>query len=86
MKTFPYHYAALAIVVTLLTTLLPSRFALPSTYTAALVLILGIATVVLITWRNALPTDTVAQLLQRTENPDASGTTRTPGRSSTRRS
>ena len=86
MKTFPYHYAALALVLTLLAVFLPSRFALPSTYTAALVLIFGIAAVALFTWRNALPTDTVAQLIQRTENAEGQATTRTPGQRSVRNS
>lgn len=85
MKTFPYHYAALALIVTLLAVLLP-RFAVPSTYTAAIVLILGIGTVVLITWRNALPTETVAQLIQRTEDTDGPSGARARARNAARHS
>ena len=70
MKTFPLHYAALLILMLIVPVLLPAPDALPSTYAAALAVIGGIATVTLMTWRDALPTDTVAQLLQRTESGD----------------
>jgi hypothetical protein len=41
---------------------------LPSTYVALLGLLIGAGTVTLLTWRSALPTDTVGQLLHRTEH------------------
>ena len=47
---------------------LPLPVAFPSTYAVILALVVGAGTVTLLSWRNALPTDTVAQLLHRTEN------------------
>lgn len=67
MKTFPLHYCALLLLMLLVPVLVPAPDAFPSTYLAVLAIVGGIAAVTLMTWRNALPTDTVAQLIQRTE-------------------
>jgi hypothetical protein len=48
--------------------LLPDASA--STYIAMLGVILGALAVILISWRNALPTDSIGLVLQRTESHD----------------
>lgn len=69
MNSFPLRYAVIALIVTVAAAMwvLPVPHAVPSTYAAAVALVIGTLLVVAVTWRNALPTDTVGQLLQRTE-------------------
>jgi hypothetical protein len=69
MKAISLQYITIGLVLTgiVAASSLSGLNARPSTYTAVLGLMLGAATVTLISWRNALPTDTIAQLLQRTE-------------------
>ena len=54
---------------------LAAPVAYPSTYAATLVVLVAAGIVTWFTWRNALPTDTVAHVLYQTEN-DASKRTR----------
>ena len=78
MKSFPLSYAAIALVIALAAGvwLVPIPDAIPSTYAAALAVTVGAALVILMAWRNARPTDTVGQLLQRTESDDRAGRAR----------
>jgi Ca2+/Na+ antiporter len=73
MKTLAIRYAVIAFFLTLVASVfvVPVPGAIPSTYAAGLALLLGAISVTLMAWRNALPTDTVAQLLYRTESDDA---------------
>jgi hypothetical protein len=78
LKPFPLHYAAIGLFITALASAstLSGLDALPSTYMAVVGLMLGVVSVILMSWRNALPTDTVGQLLQRTEANERPGRTR----------
>lgn len=75
MKLFRLHYIALGFIFTAVfcAWLSWGSSAVASTYAAMLALVAGIAAVTIISWRNAQATDTVGQLLQRTE---ADGTAR----------
>jgi hypothetical protein len=71
MKSFPPQYIAIGLIITAsIAALLVTRGsdAVLSTYAATGALALGIMSVIWFSWRNALPTDTVAQLLNRTED------------------
>jgi hypothetical protein len=60
--------ATLAIaVVVLVYWLVPMPSASVSTYAAVGALLLGVGSVVLFSWRNARPVETIGQVLQRTE-------------------
>lgn len=73
MKPVQFRYiGAVMLLVIVAGLLLPLPDAVPSTYAAVLAFLLGAGAVTMLSWRNALPTDTVGQLLQRTEAPDAS--------------
>jgi hypothetical protein len=70
MQAFFPHYIGLCFLVAaaaLIVALTLDYGADPSTYAAFAALGFGTMAVVWFTWRNALPTDTVAQLLHRTE-------------------
>lgn len=69
MKSFPLQSLIALAIVTLAAALwlVPRSSATPSTYAAAIALFLGVGAVMLLTWRNARPTETIGQLLQRTE-------------------
>lgn len=54
-------------VVFLVYWFVPMRSAAVSTYAAVVALLLGVGTVVFLTWRNARPVETIGQVLQRTE-------------------
>ncbi len=75
MKSFSLRYVAIGFVIITAVgaSALPVSDASASTYAAVLALILGSTSVIFMTWRNALPTDTVGQLLQRTETTDRRG-------------
>lgn len=81
MKPFWLQHAAIGLVIAgaAATSLLSFPDARTSTYVAALALTFGVASVILMSWRNALPTDTVGQLLQRTETGDRPGRTGVAG-------
>jgi hypothetical protein len=73
MQSFPLHYIGLGLLIvaaTMTVALALTQGAHASTYAALAALGFGTMTVVWFTWRNALPTDTVAQLLRRTEATD----------------
>jgi hypothetical protein len=72
-RSRPTRYAAIALATTIVPAvlLLPIPDAIPSTYASAVALMFGAASVTLMAWRNALPTDTIGQLLHRTESGDA---------------
>jgi hypothetical protein len=73
MQSFPLHYIGVGLLVvaaTMTVALALTLGAHPSTYAAVAALGCGSMTVVWFSWRNALPTDTVAQLLHRTEVAD----------------
>ena len=75
MKSFPLQYVALALIVTVAAAwVLPVPHAVLSTYAAAFALLVGVLLVAAVTWRNALPTDTIGQLLHRTEDEAAAPT------------
>lgn len=60
--------ATIAVAVVLVAfSLVPMPSAAVSTYAAAVALMLGVGSVMLLTWRNALPVETIGQVLQRTE-------------------
>jgi hypothetical protein len=73
MKSVQFRYiGAVTLLVIVAALLIPLPDAVPSTYAAILAFLLGAGAVIILSWRNALPTDTIGQLLQRTEAPDAS--------------
>ncbi len=78
MKSFTLQIVIAVAIVTLAAALwlAPRAGAMPSTYAAAIALFLGVGAVMFITWRNARPTETIGQVLQRTETEKA-GTPRT---------
>lgn len=86
MKSFPLRYAAIVLVMVIVAGawFFPLPEAIPSTYASAFALIIGVAAVTFITWRNALPTDTIGQLLQRTESDEAGRRARGGSSTSTR--
>jgi hypothetical protein len=55
------------VVVALVYWFVPMPSAAVSTYAVVAALLLGIGSVVLFSWRNALPAETIGQVLQRTE-------------------
>ena len=70
MQSLSLRHVSLGVIVTLAGLVLAltlSRGAYASTYAAFAVLGFGTLAVVWLSFRNALPTDTVAQLLHRTE-------------------
>jgi hypothetical protein len=69
MNSYPVRYAALALVAVaaVVVPFFASADVSTSTYVAMIGLLLGFAFVVASSWRNAIPGDTVGQLLQRTE-------------------
>jgi hypothetical protein len=58
-------------VVLLAFWLVPMPTAAVSTYAAVAALVLGVGSVMFLTWRNARPVETIGQVLQRTEVEDA---------------
>jgi hypothetical protein len=69
MNSYPVRYAAVALVAVAAVALplFASADLSMSTYAAVVGLLIGFAFVVAISWRNAIPGDTVGQLIQRTE-------------------
>ena len=64
--------ATLAVaVVVFVYWLVPMPSAAVSTYAAVVALLLGVGSVVLFSWRNARPVETIGQVLQRTEVEDS---------------
>ena len=67
------HLIALTLILWVLggTAFFPPPAGVPSTYAAALALFGGVLWVIFLTWRNAMGTDSVANLLHRTETEPA---------------
>ena len=71
------HLIALTFIVWVIGGLsfFPVPEGVPSTYAAVLAVLVGAVCITLLAWRNAMSTDTVAQLIHRTDT-DARGTRR----------
>ena len=70
------HLIALTLIVWVVGGIsLPLPHGVPSTYAAVLAVVIGAVCITLLTWRNAMSTDTVAHLIHRTDS-EARGTRR----------
>ena len=72
-STRSVHLVALTLILWVLggTMFFPPPDGVPSTYAAALALFAGVLWVTFLTWRNAMGTDSVANLLHRIETEPA---------------
>jgi ABC-type Mn2+/Zn2+ transport system permease subunit len=62
------HFIALALIVSVVGGLsFPLPDGVPSTYAAVLAVVVGAVSITMLTWRNAMATDTIAGLIHRTD-------------------